>query len=53
MALNTLQALHRQALQLAADADSLAMEAADISMSTDHCLLNLEELAEKLKEIVL
>ncbi|CAE7233847.1 rsmC [Symbiodinium sp. CCMP2456] len=47
------EALHRQAIQLAADADSLAMEAADVSTSTDHCLQNLEELAERLKKIVL
>ncbi|CAE6909102.1 rsmC [Symbiodinium natans] len=49
---HTSQVLHRQAFQLAADADQVAMEADEIATSTGQCIENLEELAEHLRRYV-
>ena len=53
MPLHACHSLHRQAFQLAADADQLASEASEMAMSTEQCLQNLEDLTQRLKRSVL
>mmetsp|Transcript_29063 Transcript_29063/g.67377 ORF Transcript_29063/g.67377 Transcript_29063/m.67377 type:complete len:230 (+) Transcript_29063:41-730(+) len=53
MSLRTCQALHRQAFQLAADADQVAAEASELATATERCLDDLEEQAAELQKSVL